>query len=80
MRKVLSGILGILGIIIAFYGVYMKLGEKSMSVGIIGGADGPTAVFVTENTGRNISVGIIILGIVFVGMSLMIYLKASCIL
>lgn len=57
----------ILGLIAVIFGVAAFIGEKS-SLGIIGGADGPTAVFVVGNFGGwavPLTVGVILLLVAF---------------
>ena len=45
------------------------------SVGIIGGADGPTAIFVEGNVGDGFSIGMILIGIILVVAGVIIYRK-----
>lgn len=60
MRKHFGIITGILGVVLTVIGIVFKH-KKDMSVGIIGGPDGPTSIYIT---GGNIFVGFIIIGIV----------------
>lgn len=49
--------------------------NESYSVGVIGGADGPTAVFVTGGPGGLLSTLLLIAGAVFLGIGLFAFLK-----
>ena len=49
--------------------------SENFSLGIIGGADGPTAVFVTGNWGGLLSTLLLIAGAVFLGIGLFTFLK-----
>ena len=48
---------------------------ENFSVGVIGGADGPTAVFVSGNRGGLLSTLLLIAGAVFLGIGLYTFLK-----
>ena len=48
---------------------------ENFSVGVIGGADGPTAVFVTGGWGGLLSTLLLIAGAVFLGIGLFSFLK-----
>ena len=43
----------IIGIIVSIVGITMKIKEKA-AIGIIGGADGPTSIFVAGRVGNDI--------------------------
>lgn len=85
MKKIIGWITGISGIALTAVGIvlvckfvflykYVKDELFTESVGIIGGADGPTAIFVTRETGLNPAVIPII---VIAGAALIVI---SCIL
>ena len=48
MKKIFAA-MGIVGVIVIIIGICFSLSSESAAIGIIGGADGPTTVFVTEN-------------------------------
>ena len=72
MKKWIVVIIAILGIILTGFGISAKI-KGAASVGIIGGADGPTAVFVAGNVGDLFSIGVIIVGIILVVAGAIIY-------
>lgn len=74
MKKWLAVIVAAIGIIIAGFGIGAKI-KGAASIGIIGGADGPTAIFVAGKVGDGFSLGIIVLGIVLVVVGVLIYRK-----
>ncbi len=46
LKKIGIGFIGILGFLSLMEGIYLKTQKKeAMSIGIIGGADGPTSIF-----------------------------------
>lgn len=77
MKKVIGIFLLIAGIVLTVIGgffVFEFFFGKSQSVGIIGGADGPTAVFVTSKLGVFPIVAVAV-GIVIVIISAMVLRK-----
>ena len=74
MKKWIVVIIAILGIILAGFGISAKI-KGAASVGIIGGADGPTTVFVAGNVGDLFSIGVIIVAIILVVAVAIIYRK-----
>ena len=64
MKKIIGIIIGILGVVIICLGVFMNI-KGGKSVSIIGGADGPTSIFLAGKVGGNSSVVAIIIGVVF---------------
>ena len=53
MKKRVVIITLVLGLIVIAYGIHVNLKDKA-AIGIIGGADGPTAIFIGKNTEVNI--------------------------
>ena len=74
MKKVMIVIAAVLGILLAVIGVSWKL-QDAASIGIIGGADGPTAVFVAGKIGEGFGIGVIALLFVAVVAGVIIYWK-----
>lgn len=59
MKKIFGLIMGVLGVVAIALSVILKM-KKSASISIIGGADGPTSIFLAGKVGGNFStVGII---------------------
>ena len=62
MKKTIAIILGVMGLVLAGFSVVLKW-KKQMSVSIIGGADGPTSIFLAGKIGNDFSVAGIVVGI-----------------
>ncbi len=73
MKKVIAYVLIILGIILGAFELVTKAIEKK-SIGIIGGADGPTAIFVAGSTG-NAWIVILLIGLVLVFSGIFMLIK-----
>ena len=74
MKKWIAVIVAAIGIILAGFGISVKI-KGAASVGIIGGADGPTAIFVAGKVGDGFSLGIILLGILLILLGILVYRK-----
>lgn len=74
MKKV-AGIIGcIIGFLLISIGGIMKAKEYT-AVSIIGGADGPTSIFIAGKLGGDLSISLILIGVVVLIMTLICYLK-----
>ena len=74
MKKVL-GIIGcIIGFLLVILGSVMKAKENT-AVSIIGGADGPTSVFVAGQLNGDLAILFILIGIAVLAIILIGYLK-----
>ncbi len=76
MKKIVAWIVGV----IAFIGIAWKvtaaifMKNQAVAVGIIGGADGPTSIFLLNSLQDNVMTGILfVIGVIFIGIG--IYLK-----
>ena len=65
MKKTMAIILGVMGLVLAGFSAVLKW-KKQMSVSIIGGADGPTSIFLAGKIGNDFSVAGIVVGILFI--------------
>ncbi len=65
MKKTIAIILGVMGLVLAGLSVVLKW-KKQMSVSIIGGADGPTSIFLAGKIGNDFSVAGIVIGILLI--------------
>ena len=72
MKKIISAIAVLLGLILAAVGIQWKM-RNAASIGIIGGADGPTAIFVAGKVGNDMAVGAIAVGVVLIVVGVVIY-------
>ena len=76
MKKVL-GIIGcIIGFLLVILGSVMKAKEHT-AVTIVGGADGPTSVFVAGQLNGDLAISFILIGIAVVAIILIGYLKTK---
>lgn len=74
MKKWVAVIVAAIGIVLAGFGISAKI-KGAASIGIIGGADGPTAIFVAGKVGDGFSLGIILLGILLILLGILVYRK-----
>ena len=73
MKKI--GIISIfMGIVFVFINTIIKIKERA-SISIIGGADGPTSIFVAGEVGNEFGNLGIIAGIIFLAVGIYIFLK-----
>lgn len=72
MKKFGIGAL-VVGIIIVMLGAAMKIHERSVSV--IGGADGPTVIYVAGNVGSGLGILGIIFGVILLGLGIFMILR-----
>ena len=74
MKKVFGIGSCIIGMLLVISGAVMKL-KGNTAVGVIGGADGPTSMFVAGKLNGDFSVMLILIGIVLLAIATMIYWK-----
>lgn len=63
MKKWIAVLAGLAGTAMIIAGIIMKF-RKTVSIAIIGGADGPTSVFLAGKVGSGFSISVIAVGIV----------------
>ncbi len=76
MKKAITIIIAVLGILLAVIGIHWKT-KAAVAISIIGGADGPTSVFIAGKVGDGLILGTIIVGIILAGIGFLIYRKIS---
>lgn len=74
MKKTMAIILGVMGLVLAGFSAILKW-KKQMSVSIIGGADGPTSIFLAGKIGNDFSVAGIVVGILFLVIAGLLMLR-----
>ena len=75
MKKyVVVMISGIIGIILTIAGIVSKA-KKAVAISIIGGADGPTSVFLAGKVGCDISVSLIVIGVILIAITIILWLR-----
>ena len=77
MEKYLIGISVALGILFLLTGIYTKVKNSATAVSIIGGADGPTSIFIAGKVGTDFSMFGIIIGIILAGTAVIIAVKSK---
>lgn len=68
MKRTVGYIVGAIGIILTIFGIIFKIkaGLSGMSISIPSFSDGPTAIFIAGTLGKNISLKIILVGVVLI--------------
>lgn len=74
MIKIITSTVGIIGVIMTICGIVGKE-KKAASISIIGGADGPTSIFLAGKVGNEFSIGLIIIGIALIVVAVLTFLK-----
>lgn len=74
MKKTIAVILGVMGLLLAGFSAILKW-KKQMSVSIIGGADGPTSIFLAGKIGNDFSVAGIVVGILLLVIAGLLMLR-----
>lgn len=74
MKKVLGTVGCRIGFLLVILGSVMKVKEYT-AFSIIGGADGPTSVFVAGNLGGDLSISFVLTGVAVLVITLVCYLK-----
>lgn len=65
MKKIIAIILAVIGVILLLIGPIIKV-KNQMAISVIGGADGPTSIFLAGTLGDGVSLFFIVGGIAFV--------------
>ena len=74
MKKTMAIILGVIGLVLAGFSAVLRW-KKQMSVSIIGGADGPTSIFLAGKIGNDFSVAGIVVGILLLAIAGLLMLR-----
>lgn len=77
MKKVVGGIITIVGIVMAAWGIHVYVFAKEATSILIGGADGPTSVFIAGKVGNGFGLGTIFVGIILVVAGVVIFIKSK---
>ena len=81
MKKAIGITLSVIGIIMAAISLVFKVNEQisvTKSVSVIGGADGPTSIFVAGKIGGTPAITGIIVGIVLLAIGIFIFAGNFC--
>lgn len=73
MKKIAGGIITIIGLVIAIAWIITK--AKGATSIVIGGADGPTSVFIAGKVGNRFGLGMIFAGVILVVVGVFIIIK-----
>lgn len=71
MKKSVAIFMIVVGVILGIWGVNAKV-KKAAAIGIIGGADGPTSIFIAGKFGDGFILGAILVAVVFVVIGVII--------
>lgn len=71
MKKSVAIFMIVVGVILGIWGVNAKVKETA-AIGIIGGADGPTSIFIAGKFGDGFILGAILVAVVFVVIGVII--------
>lgn len=71
MKKVTALLLCVFGVIVTVVSIILKV-KKHMSVSIIGGADGPTSIFLAGKVGGDFALPGILIGIVLIVLAVIL--------
>ncbi len=74
MKKIVGIVLAAMGLVVASSGLILKA-RGYMSVSVIGGADGPTSIFVAGKVGEGSAVTGFIAGIVLLAIGIFILIR-----
>ncbi len=74
MKKIIAIIVAAVGFILAAIGLNWK-SKAAVAVSIIGGADGPTSIFLAGKIGDGFIIGIIFIGLILFAAGIVIYKK-----
>lgn len=76
MRKILGIILMVIGIATTIVSTILKV-KGQMSMSVIGGADGPTSIFIAGKVGSTSAIRGIIVGIVLFAVGILVITKKN---
>ena len=76
MKKGIAIALGAAGIFLSLISIFFKV-KKSIAISVIGGADGPTSIFMAGRLGRDHSTFGIAIGLILILVSALILLRKS---
>lgn len=74
MKKIVVILVGIIGVLLTIVGIVTKA-KKAMSIAIIGGADGPTSIFLAGKLGADFSIGLIVIGLILVVLTIILWIR-----
>ena len=75
MKKAIGGIITVIGLVLAIIGIVTKV--KGAASIVIGGADGPTSVFIAGKVGNGFGLGTMFAGIILVIAGVLICIKSK---
>lgn len=78
MKKWIIGSIGTIGAIITATGIYLHStmhGSQQASITIIGGADGPTSIFLSGKLGPDLSVSLLVVGVILLAVAIFLLIK-----
>lgn len=74
MKKKIGFAAGLLGILLVVIAGVLKM-KKNTAIAVIGGADGPTSIYLAGRLSGNVMTGAIVAGIILIVTAIMVMLK-----
>ena len=75
MKKTVGGIIAIVGFVLSVFGIITRV--KGATSIVIGGADGPTSVFIAGKVGNGFGLGTIFAGVILAVAGVFIIIKSK---
>lgn len=75
MKRAVGGVVAIAGFVLSVFGIIAKV--KGATSIVIGGADGPTSVFIAGKGGNGFGLGTIFAGVILVVAGVFIIIKSK---
>lgn len=74
MKKVLVIVAGMIGVLLTIAGIVSKA-KEAVAISIIGGSDGPTSIFLAGKLGTDVSIGLIVIGIILIVLTIILWFR-----
>lgn len=75
MKRAVGGVIAIVGFVLSVFGIITK--AKGVTSIVIGGADGPTSVFIAGKVGNGFELGTIFAGVILAVAGVFIIIKSK---
>lgn len=72
MKKVVTVLLGLVGVMLVVFNFFLKVENTPTRVSVIGGADGPTSIFLAGKVVPNLSLMGVIIGVILIVVAIIL--------
>lgn len=72
MKKVVTVLLGLVGVMLVVFNFFLKFKNAPTKVSVIGGADGPTSIFLAGKVVPNLSLMGVIIGVILIVVAIIL--------